>query len=137
MNDIKAGKSVTVIGKYDKIKNTVIANDVRLERLPAIPRIESIYYTTAGLSKKSIAKYITSLIMNGYKPVDKLPSYIIEKYSLLSKYEAISEIHNPTDIISLKKARQRLKYEELFMYLLKINYLKQKLQEESSCITRI
>ena len=136
MNDIKAGKSVTVIGKYDKIKNTVIANDVRLERLPAIPRIESIYYTTAGLSKKSIAKYITSLIMNGYKPVDKLPSYIIEKYSLLSKYEAISEIHNPTDIISLKKARQRLKYEELFMYLLKINYLKQKLQEESSCITR-
>ena len=107
MNDIKAGKSVTVIGKYDKIKNTVIANDVRLERLPAIPRIESIYYTTAGLSKKSIAKYITSLIMNGYKPVDKLPSYIIEKYSLLSKYEAISEIHNPTDIISLKKARQR------------------------------
>ena len=27
----------------------------------------------------------------------------------------------------LKKARQRLKYEELFMYLLKINYLKSKI----------
>ena len=37
----------------------------------------------------------------------------------MSKYEAISEIHNPTDVIFLKKARQRLKYEELFLYLLK------------------
>ena len=83
MENIKSGKYITIIGKYDKIKNTVIANDVRMERLPAIPKIESIYYTTAGLSKKSIAKYITSLIMNGYKPIDILPQYLIEKYELL------------------------------------------------------
>ena len=53
--------------------------------------------------------------MNGYKPNERLPEYIVEKYNLSSKKDAISEIHNPTDIINLKKARQRLKYEELFM----------------------
>ena len=136
MDNIKSGKFITIIGRYDKIKNTVIASDVRMERLPAIPKIESIYYTTDGLSKKSIAKYITSLIMNGYKPVDILPDYIKEKYNLLTKYEAICEIHNPTEELLLKKARQRIKYEELFMYLLKINYLKEKMNNDKLAIKR-
>ena len=63
MDNIKSGKFITVIGRYDKIKNTVIASDIRMERLPAIPKIESIYYTTGGLSKKSISRFITSLII--------------------------------------------------------------------------
>lgn len=136
MENIKSGRYVTVIGKYDKLKNAVIANEIRMEKLPAIPKIESIYYTTAGLSKKNISKYITSLIMDGYKPEEKLPDYLLEKYNLLSKYEAIAEIHNPTDVTLLKKARQRLKYEELFFYLLKINYLKEKINNDKDAISR-
>ena len=136
MDSLKTTKMVTIIGKYDKLKNTVVASDVRLERLPSAPKIESIYYTTSGLSRKSISKYIVSLIMNGYKPKERLPKYLIEKYNLLTKYEAISEIHNPTDVVFLKKARQRLKYEELFMYLLKINYLKNKIDNDGKAIKR-
>ena len=136
MENIKSGRYVTIIGKYDKLKNAVIANEIRMEKLPAIPKIESIYYTTAGLSKKNISKYITALIMDGYKPEEKLPDYILEKYNLLSKYEAIAEIHNPTDVNLLKKARQRLKYEELFFYLLKINYLKEKINNDKDAISR-
>ena len=74
--------------------------------------------------------------MSGYKVQETLPEYLIEKYNFLSKNEAIAQVHNPTDIILLKKARQRLKYEELFMYLLKINYLKQKLSDDDSAIKR-
>jgi len=136
MDILKTTKFVTVIGKYDKLRNTVVASDVKLERLPSAPRIESIYYTTNGLPRKSISKYIMSLLINGYKPLEKIPEYIIEKYKLLSKYEAISEIHNPTEGLLLKKARQRLKYEELFMYLLKINYLKNKIDNNQDAIKR-
>ena len=136
IDSLKITKMVTIVGKYDKLKNTVIASDVRLERLPLAPKIERIYYTTNGLSKKSISKYIVSALMSGYKPVERIPDYLIEKYNLMNKYEAISEIHNPTDIISLKKARQRLKYEELFMYLLKINYLKNKIDNNKDAIAR-
>ena len=136
IDSLKITKMVTIIGKYDKLKNTVIASDIRLERLPLAPQIESIYYTTNGLSKKSISKYIMSILMNGYEPIEKIPEYLIQKYNLMNKYEAISEIHNPTDIISLKKARQRLKYEELFMYLLKINYLKHKIDNDNNSIAR-
>ena len=136
MENLKIGKIVTVVGKYDKLRNAVIASDVRLEQLPKTPKIESIYYTTNGLSRKSISKYILSLIMSGYNPNERLPRYITEKYNLLSKKESICEIHNPSDVISLKKARQRLKYEELFMYLLKINYLKNKISKDEKSIKR-
>jgi len=125
VDELKNIRHVTVIGKYDKLRNTVVASDVRMDRLPPEAKIESIYYTTNGLSKKSISRFITSLIMGGYKPKELLPKYIVSKYNLLTKYEAISEIHIPKDVISLKRARQRLKYEELFLYLLKINYLKE------------
>ena len=136
IDNLKSGKYITVIGKYDKIKNTIIASDIRLEKLPPMPKIESIYYTTNGLSKKSISKYITATIMSGYKPQEILPNYLLEKYNLLTKYESICEIHNPTDITLLKKARQRLKYEELFLYLFKINILKQKITEDDKVIVR-
>ena len=136
MDNIKVGRAITVIGRYDKIKNAVIASDIRMDKLPPIPKIESVYYTTSGLSKKSISKFITSLIMNGYKPEELLPNYLVEKYNLLSKYESISEIHNPSDITLLKRARQRLKYEELFMYLLKINYLKERINNDEESIVR-
>lgn len=136
MDSLKTSKVVTIIGKYDKLKNAVIASDIRLDRLPPVPRIESVYYTTNGLSRKSISKYIMSLIIGGYKAKERLPQYIVDKYNLISKKEAISEIHNPTDITLLKKARQRLKYEELFMYLLKINYLKSKIEKDGKYISR-
>ena len=136
IDNLKTSKIVTIIGKYDKLRNTVIASDVRMDRLPLVPKIESIYYTTNGLPRKNISKYIMSLIIGGYKPQEKIPKYIKDKYNLMGKYEAISEIHNPTDVVSLKKAIQRIKYEELFMYLLKINYLKTKINEDENAISR-
>ena len=136
MDSLKSSRGITVIGKYDKIKNAIIASDVRQERLPIIPKIESIYYTTSGLSRKSISKYISTILLSGYKPIEYLPSYLLEKHNLLSKYESLSEIHNPTEIMLLKRARQRLKYEELFLYLLKINYLKDKNNSSLGAITR-
>ena len=61
--DLKNGKEITIIGKYDKIKNTVVASDIRFDRLPAEPKSEPRYYTTSGLSKKSIAKFVKRLKM--------------------------------------------------------------------------
>jgi len=134
--DLKNGKEITIIGKYDKIKNTVVASDIRFDRLPAEPKIEPIYYTTSGLSKKSISKFIISSLRADYPIIDYIPKYLSERYNFISKKEAIFQVHNPLDILSLKKARQRIKYEELFMYMLKINYLKRKNMQDNKSITR-
>ena len=135
-SDLKSGKEITIIGKYNKLKNTVIVSDIRFGLLPPSAKIEPIYYTTEGLTVKQISKFETIALENDYDVIDLVPRYIEEKYNLMNKKSAIKNIHVPEDILLLKKARQRIKYEELFMYVLKINYLKNKINNDNLAIER-
>lgn len=135
-SDLKSGKEVTIIGKYNKLKNTVIVSDIRFGLLPPSAKIEPIYYTTEGLTVKQISKFEAIALENVYDVIDLVPRYIEEKYNLMNKKSAIKNIHVPEDILLLKKARQRIKYEELFMYVLKINYLKNKINNDNLAIER-
>ena len=135
--DLKPGKEVTIIGKYHKIKNSVIASDIRFGLLPPTTKIEPVYSTTSGLTSKQISKYICTFIENNeYKVEDYIPKYLEERHKLLPKIDAIENIHIPIDAFSLKKGRQRIKYEELFMYMLKIAYLKKKIENDEKSISR-
>ena len=135
--DLKCGKEVTIIGKYNKIKNTIVASDVRFGLLPLTVKIEPVYSIINGLSIKQISKFISSVLYcEDYEVNNFIPKYLEEKYNFISKKEAIYNIHIPTDILTLKKARQRIKYEELFMYVLKINYLKSKIENDKKAISR-
>lgn len=135
-SDLKSGKEITIIGKYNKLKNTVIVSDIRFGLLPPSAKIEPIYYTTEGLTVKQISKFETIALENDYDVIDLVPRYIEEKYNLMNKKSAIKNIHVPEDILLLKKARQRIKYEELFIYVLKINYLKNKINNDNLAIER-
>ena len=134
--DLKSGKEVTIIGKYNKLKNAVIASDIRFGMLPPGAKIEPIYYVTEGLTVKQISKFISSALEEDYQVEDLVPRFLVEKYNLMDKKTAIKNIHVPEDILLLKKARQRIKYEELFIYVLKVNYLKQKMSDDSTAIER-
>ena len=135
-SDLKSGKEITIIGKYNKLKNTVIVSDIRFGLLPPSAKIEPVYYTTEGLTVKQISKFEAIALENDYDVIDLVPRYIEEKYNLMNKKSAIKNIHVPEDILLLKKARQRIKYEELFMYVLKINYLKNKINNDNLAIER-
>ena len=135
-DELKSEKLVTVIGKYDKLKNCIVASEVRFECLPPTPKIESVYHTTSGLSSKNISKFISSSLENTQYIEEILPLELINKYNLTKINDALREVHFPKDILSLKKARQRLKYEELFMYMLKINYIKRKNSQNENAIKR-
>ena len=136
-SELKSGKEVTIIGKYNKLKNTIVATDIRFSVLPPSAKIEPIYYVTSGLTVKQISKFISAMLYNEYDVINYVPRYLEDKYNLMSKKDAIYNIHVPSDVLSLKKARQRIKYEELFMYMLKINYLKSKVEHDNNAITRI
>lgn len=134
--DLKYGKEVTIIGKFDKIKNTIIASDIRFELLGGAPKIEAKYHTTNGLKSKAIAKFIKTALDEGFDIKSFVPKYINDKYYFDSYKWALYQIHLPIDVISLKHARQQLKYDELFTYLLKINYMKKKIVEDKFAISR-
>lgn len=84
-SDLKSGKEVTIIGKYNKLKNTVIVSDIRFGLLPPSAKIEPIYYTTEGLTVKQISKFEAIALENDYDVIDLVPRYIEEKYNLRIK----------------------------------------------------
>jgi ATP-dependent DNA helicase RecG len=51
---------------------------------------------------------------------ETLPASIVEKYHLISLKEAIKAMHFPTSPVQLQKAKERLKFEELFYIELNI-----------------
>ena len=124
------GTKITIIGKYVIKHNTCVASELRFSPLPIKPVIEPIYHTTFSLSSKELSKIITERLKNDFNVIDYIPDYINEKYNFIDKKLAIKEIHNPTDIDNLRNARKKLKYEELFMFMLKMNYLKNNKSKE-------
>lgn len=116
-------KYISIIGKYNVKTNTFTASDIKLT--PIIKdEIEPIYHTTQGLKQVNIHKIINNLLEKNIYVPSLIPEEYIKEYSLLDKLTAIKEIHNPTSTNNLKQAEIFLKYEELFEYTLKINYLK-------------
>ena len=121
---LSIGTKITVIGKYDKLHNTVTASDIRFGLIPPKPIIEPIYHTINGLSSKQINNFISVALIEDYNVTCNIPSYLMEKYNLLDKKKCISIIHNPSDLNILNKALNTLKYEELFLFMLRMNSLK-------------
>lgn len=123
-SQIKPGSIVTVIGKYDALKNTVIASDIKFERLQT-GSIIPVYHLTTGLTSKALKKYIDEALNKFDNYIDYVPDYLNERYNLISKKSAVNMIHNPKNEDEVKKALIKLKYEELFQFMFKINYLKE------------
>ena len=123
-SQIRPGSIVTVIGKYDALKNTVIASDIKFERLQT-GSIIPVYHLTTGLTSKALKKYIDEALTKFDNYIDYVPDYLNERYNLISKKSAVNLIHNPKNEEEVKKALIKLKYEELFQFMFKINYLKE------------
>ncbi|MBE6161755.1 MAG: ATP-dependent DNA helicase RecG [Firmicutes bacterium] len=120
---IIAGKEITLIGKWEKLKNTFVASDIKLESMKN-NEIEPIYHLNKDIKNKALIKIIENALSLNIKLDDYIPFDICDKYGFISKNEAVNEIHNPTSSKMLKQAKIRLIYEELFIFMFKIMYLK-------------
>jgi len=78
-------------------------------------KILPVYPLTAGILQNNMRRFISSAIKKYVSDLEnELPNEIIEKESLLSKTQAVKEIHFPTSADMLEKAKKTLVYEELF-----------------------
>ena len=119
---IKTGTPLTVIGKYNQKKSLIVASDIKLKLIDKTV-IEPVYHSSFNINSSKIAKIILKVLEKA-EIKESLPDKVIEKYKFISKEEAVKNAHNPNNKSELKKAINRLKYEELFNFMLKINYLK-------------
>ena len=131
------GTNVIVLGKFDRTKNVVTASDIKFGLLTNQEKIEPVYHSTTGLTNKNLSTYINQALMQyGGEVPDYIPTYICDKYHFSNKKTALNILHNPPSIEKLKEAQIRLKYEELFAFMFKINYLREQNHQEKAGLAR-
>ena len=136
-NNLRIGTNIVVIGKYDKKNNVLVASDILFKSLGKKEEIIPVYHLTSGITSNTLKKFINEALLS-YKDqvVDNIPKYLNDKYNFVSKKLALSIVHNPSDKEKLEEVLKRLKYEELFEFMFKINYLKYKRKKENIGIKR-
>ncbi len=121
--NLSVGKQISVSGKYNRKNNTFVANDIKL--VPILREtIEPVYHLNAGLKRSSFIKIMDNALSKNYFVTNNIPDYLMNKYKFVDKMVAIKDIHKPINLQSIKDSKLMLIYEELFTFMLKMNYLK-------------
>lgn len=123
--NIRIKSYISVIGKYNRKSNTFMASDIKLTPITKTV-IETVYHLNQGIKRSNFKKLVDEILDNTVEIKSNVPDYLIEKYNFINKKEAVTNVHKPKDINSLKKADLHLIYEELFTFMLKVSYLKEK-----------
>lgn len=127
----KTGITYVVFGKPSSFNGhfNLVHPEIELEsQLPPPEQmgLQPYYNTTEKmktnfLNSKAIQKIIYPLVKTIKSGIpETLPAYLLKKFSLLNLTESISNVHFPKNANLLNKARQRLKFEELFYIQLSI-----------------
>lgn len=91
-----------------------------------LARIVPIYPLSENLNIKTLRKAIFNVLETYGNQIETvLPDFIIKKYNLLEKKEALKQIHFPDDNEKLNAARFSLVFEEFFLIQLKLALLRE------------
>ncbi len=123
-NNLTVGRVIVLVGKYDKLKNSFMASDIKFNIVD--DKIEAKYHLINGLKENTLAKWINTALESKLNIEDLVPNDLNEKYGFIDKNMALKYIHEPKSFDEIKKAKLKLIYEELFSYTFKINALKVK-----------
>lgn len=131
LEKIKPRTDYVVFGKPNAFNGRFNIVHPEIELLSQMPPAEQMglqpFYNTSEkmktnfLNSKTLQKIIFPLVQ-AIKPgiPDTLPAYLLKKFALMNLTESLVYVHFPKNADALKKARQRLKFEELFYIQLSI-----------------
>ena len=134
-NNFIKGRTYNLMGKFKRAGKTleVVAPVIACEEAMSSEIIPK-YPLKGDISNKLFEKLIHE-ILSKTEIKENLSKEIIEKYSLISLGNAIREIHFPQSKEKLEQAKNRLKFQELFTYSLKLLLLKKNLKNKSKGIS--
>ncbi|MEG1283413.1 MAG: DEAD/DEAH box helicase, partial [Lactococcus sp.] len=122
---IEVGKEVAVYGKWEQKKQQLLGMKILTQ---AEDGFSPVYHLTAGMKQSSLVKTIQMAFDSGLLSElnENLPDYLLKKYRLMPRQDAVRAMHFPEDMEMHKQALRRVKFEELFYFQLKLQALKHK-----------
>ncbi len=115
-------------GRYVSMAHPDVDKVGDKDDLQDLTRIMPVYPSNKAFSKS----YITSKLINQWqqkilkekKPPEFIPAHILQEYPLPKRSEAYRMIHFPESQQEYKTARERFKFEELFLFELSVARMK-------------
>ncbi len=127
----KTGVEYVMFGKPNAFNGKYNIVHPEIDLASALPPVEQMglqpFYNTTEkmksgyLNSKAIQKIMQPVVQMLKAGIsESLPSYLLKRYNLMNLTESLINIHFPKNADALNKARQRLKFEELFYIQLSI-----------------
>jgi len=134
-NILCIGGDIVVTGTIDRTKNTFTATTLKLKK-NFKNEIEPIY-SIDGVGDSQFQKLVQlSLKEYGHLIKDELPKSLITKYRLITYNQLLKIVHSPISSKDLIKIERRIKYEELFKFQFKMQYIKLKNKSRKSIMKK-
>lgn len=115
VNNFKGKKSIV----HPELESVAEADaKLKSDFAPIYPSTEKM--TNRGLDNR-VRRNIASMILGSLRPSDIpeiIPSYLLKKYKLISRFQAIKLMHLPNNEKEMIAAQRRIKFEELFFFQL-------------------
>lgn len=118
------GKPAPFNGKYNIVHPEIEPGTQK--SIDELAGLQPFYNTTEKmksgyLNSRAVQKIIQPLLQSLKNGVpETLPAYLLGRYALMNLTESLINVHYPKNAHALNKARQRLKFEELFYIQLSI-----------------
>ena len=118
------GKPTEFKGKFNIAHPEV--EEIESSRMAAGVGLKPVYSTTEKMSNRGLnSNVIGKLTLQLCEEVrheipEVLPQELIQQYKLISRAEALVQLHAPANADKLEQARRRLKFEELFFLQLQV-----------------
>ena len=129
-NQIQPGKEYVFFGKM-VVKNkrwtmeqpTIYAPEKYAE---IAGMLQPVYALTAGVTNNLLIKTIKTVLSDVDLIADYIPAEVRKKYGLCEYNYALKQIHFPDDMDNLIEARRCLVFHEFFLFIMGIQYQKEK-----------
>jgi ATP-dependent DNA helicase RecG len=133
VKNLRVGDKVSLAGKVEQSYTGLQMTSPNYEKVNKAGTVHTqgivpIYRLTSNITQKQIRFLIKQIIKLASKLDDWLPKEIIKNQKLLNLGEAIEKIHFPGSINDIKKAKERLAFNELFLLQLQSQIIKRDLE---------
>ncbi len=136
-NQIQPGKEYVFFGKM-VVKNKrwtmeqpVIYEPAKYEEIAGL--LQPVYGLTSGLTNNLMIKTMKTVLSDVDLIQDYIPADIRKRYGLCDYNYALKQIHFPDSMENLIDARRCLVFHEFFVFLMGIQYQKEKKVKEANC----
>ena len=130
---LRYGEEYCFMGRVQQDKYGYQMSAPEFSAVKTADNITPVYNLTAGLNNRVLVKAVKEALSMLPETIrDPLPEELLSRYRLCDLDFALHNIHFPTDLSAMERARRRLVFEELLVLNLGMRLMKSRSREHTS-----